>query len=96
MESRRRYRAIYDHVLSRIYDLYMGWYMLPYGGEPRFRRGMAALRQAEIDRSIGRHKKEARKALSVIWRTGLFIWPRITNRPPLAQRQTSGLRNSRN
>jgi demethylmenaquinone methyltransferase/2-methoxy-6-polyprenyl-1,4-benzoquinol methylase len=40
MESRRRYRAIYDHVLSRVYDLYMGWYMLPYGGEPRFRRGM--------------------------------------------------------
>lgn len=40
MRSRRRYRAIYDRVLSRVYDLYMGWYMLPYGGERRFRRRM--------------------------------------------------------
>jgi ubiquinone/menaquinone biosynthesis C-methylase UbiE len=36
----RTYRAIYDRVLSRFYDLSMRWYMLPYGGEPRFRRVM--------------------------------------------------------
>jgi ubiquinone/menaquinone biosynthesis C-methylase UbiE len=36
----RTYRAIYDRVLSRFYDLYMAWYMLPYGGEPHFRRRM--------------------------------------------------------
>jgi demethylmenaquinone methyltransferase/2-methoxy-6-polyprenyl-1,4-benzoquinol methylase len=27
-------------LLSRVYDLYMGWYMLPFGGERRFRRKM--------------------------------------------------------
>jgi demethylmenaquinone methyltransferase/2-methoxy-6-polyprenyl-1,4-benzoquinol methylase len=35
-----RYRQLYDRYLSRIYDLYMGWYMLPFGGEQRFRRKM--------------------------------------------------------
>ena len=37
---RRTYRALYDRVLSPLYDGYMAWYMLPYGGEPAFRRGM--------------------------------------------------------
>jgi demethylmenaquinone methyltransferase/2-methoxy-6-polyprenyl-1,4-benzoquinol methylase len=40
MASRRLYRLLYDRVLSRVYDLYMGWYMLPFGGERRFRHGM--------------------------------------------------------
>jgi ubiquinone/menaquinone biosynthesis C-methylase UbiE len=38
--SRRAYRRLYDLVLSRVYDLYMAWYMLPFGGEGRFRRRM--------------------------------------------------------
>jgi demethylmenaquinone methyltransferase/2-methoxy-6-polyprenyl-1,4-benzoquinol methylase len=40
MGSGHRYRKLYDRVLSRIYDLYMAWYMLPFGGERRFRRRM--------------------------------------------------------
>jgi ubiquinone/menaquinone biosynthesis C-methylase UbiE len=40
MARRRRYRWLYDQVLSRIYDVYMGWYMLPFGGEQHFRRKM--------------------------------------------------------
>jgi len=40
MDARRRYRLLYDRVLSHIYDLYMAWYMLPFGGERRFRRNM--------------------------------------------------------
>jgi demethylmenaquinone methyltransferase/2-methoxy-6-polyprenyl-1,4-benzoquinol methylase len=40
MHGRSRYRQLYDRFLSRIYDLYMGWYMLPFGGEQRFRRKM--------------------------------------------------------
>lgn len=40
MDARRRYRRLYDRVLSRVYDLYMAWYMLPFGGEKRFRRNM--------------------------------------------------------
>ncbi|MEE9607557.1 MAG: hypothetical protein V3U03_07435, partial [Myxococcota bacterium] len=40
MPGRRRYRWLYDRVLSPFYDLYMGWYMLPYGGERHFRRQM--------------------------------------------------------
>jgi demethylmenaquinone methyltransferase/2-methoxy-6-polyprenyl-1,4-benzoquinol methylase len=40
MTGRSRYRRLYDRFLSRVYDLYMGWYMLPFGGERRFRRKM--------------------------------------------------------
>ena len=40
MDERPRYRRLYDRLLSRVYDLYMGWYMLPFGGERRFRRRM--------------------------------------------------------
>ena len=40
MDGRPRYRRLYDRLLSRIYDLYMGWYMLPFGGERHFRRKM--------------------------------------------------------
>jgi len=36
----RGYRLLYDRILSRIYDLYMSWYMLPFGGEKSFRRAM--------------------------------------------------------
>jgi demethylmenaquinone methyltransferase/2-methoxy-6-polyprenyl-1,4-benzoquinol methylase len=38
--ERRRYRRLYDGLLSRVYDLYMAWYLLPFGGERRFRRRM--------------------------------------------------------
>lgn len=40
MTADRRYRRLYDLVLSRVYDLYMAWYMLPFGGERRFRLKM--------------------------------------------------------
>jgi len=40
VNGRPRYRRLYDHFLSRVYDLYMGWYMVPFGGERRFRRKM--------------------------------------------------------
>jgi demethylmenaquinone methyltransferase/2-methoxy-6-polyprenyl-1,4-benzoquinol methylase len=40
MHGRSGYRRLYDLFLSRVYDLYMGWYMLPFGGERRFRRKM--------------------------------------------------------
>jgi demethylmenaquinone methyltransferase/2-methoxy-6-polyprenyl-1,4-benzoquinol methylase len=40
MRGRSAYRRLYDRLLSRVYDLYMAWYMLPFGGEQRFRRKM--------------------------------------------------------
>jgi ubiquinone/menaquinone biosynthesis C-methylase UbiE len=40
MQHRPGYRRLYDLILSRIYDLYMGWYMVPFGGEARFREKM--------------------------------------------------------
>ena len=40
MEHRLRYRRLYDRVLSRVYDHYMRWYMIPFGGERQFRRKM--------------------------------------------------------
>jgi hypothetical protein len=40
MKTRRRCRRLCDRVLSRIYDLHMALYMLPFGGERRFRRSM--------------------------------------------------------
>jgi ubiquinone/menaquinone biosynthesis C-methylase UbiE len=38
--DRRSYRWLYDRILCRIYDLYLGWFLLPYGGERRFRWAM--------------------------------------------------------
>lgn len=40
MAQRLAYRRLYDRVLSHVYDIYMAWYMMPFGGEARFRRRM--------------------------------------------------------
>ncbi len=39
MES-RRYRRLYDRLVSPVYDWSLAWFSLPLGGNTRFRRGM--------------------------------------------------------
>ncbi len=39
---RRAYKWVYDHLESRVYDLGLRWFLLPFGGERRFRREMSA------------------------------------------------------
>jgi demethylmenaquinone methyltransferase/2-methoxy-6-polyprenyl-1,4-benzoquinol methylase len=43
-EGHRRpaYEWMYDHLESRFYDLGLRWFLLPFGGERRFRREMTA------------------------------------------------------
>jgi demethylmenaquinone methyltransferase/2-methoxy-6-polyprenyl-1,4-benzoquinol methylase len=36
------YKWFYDHIHSREYDLALRWFLLPFGGEKRFRREMMA------------------------------------------------------
>jgi demethylmenaquinone methyltransferase/2-methoxy-6-polyprenyl-1,4-benzoquinol methylase len=37
------YTWMYDHVESRVYDLALRWFLLPFGGESRFRREMTSV-----------------------------------------------------
>jgi demethylmenaquinone methyltransferase/2-methoxy-6-polyprenyl-1,4-benzoquinol methylase len=43
-EGHRRpaYKWVYDHLESRVYDLGLRWFLLPFGGERRFRRRMTS------------------------------------------------------
>jgi len=39
---RPAYKWMYDHLESRVYDLALRWFLLPFGGEHRFRREMTS------------------------------------------------------
>jgi demethylmenaquinone methyltransferase/2-methoxy-6-polyprenyl-1,4-benzoquinol methylase len=44
LDGHRRpaYKWMYDHLESRVYDLGLCWFLLPFGGERRFRREMTS------------------------------------------------------
>jgi demethylmenaquinone methyltransferase/2-methoxy-6-polyprenyl-1,4-benzoquinol methylase len=44
LDGHRRpaYKWMYDHLESRVYDLGLRWFLLPFGGERRFRREMTS------------------------------------------------------